>query len=140
MDFLYSQSQNSRTQIRLLELDLARSSDQDIFATLATFKTQAAPPYVAISYTWGDQTKRRDVVINERRLSVTQNTWYALWQVFNARTDSFIWIDAICINQLDSLEKSHQVGLMSAISSGATCVYACIGPHYDDSKFICREI
>lgn len=36
------------------------------------------------------------------------------------------WVDAICINQEDNLERNHQVGMMGDIYSRAAWVFACI--------------
>ncbi|KAK3901582.1 heterokaryon incompatibility, partial [Staphylotrichum tortipilum] len=39
-----------------------------------------------------------------------------------------LWIDAICINQTDVVEKSHQIGLMARIYSQSTIMLMWLGP------------
>jgi Heterokaryon incompatibility protein (HET)/Ankyrin repeats (3 copies) len=41
---------------------------------------------------------------------------------------SHIWIDAICIDQSNDLERGHQVGLMRKIYEAAQCVSIWLGP------------
>jgi hypothetical protein len=44
----------------------------------------------------------------------------------------FIWIDSVCINQADAVEKSQQVSQMDQIYHGAARVTAWLG-HADDA-------
>ncbi len=39
----------------------------------------------------------------------------------------YLWADAICINQKDELEKSHQIVLMEDIYAQAESVYIDLG-------------
>jgi hypothetical protein len=43
------------------------------------------------------------------------------------------WIDSICINQIDNVEKSHQIAHMGSIYGNATRVIAWLGPNQDQS-------
>jgi hypothetical protein len=85
-----------------------------------------APKYIAMSYTWGDGAQPCEIFANGQRLTVTQN----LQQALSAFTDILeqenlqIWIDAICINQKDNLEKASQVQLMKSIYDNASDVFA----------------
>ena len=45
-----------------------------------------------------------------------------------------LWVDAICINQNDTLEKNIQVPLMGLIYSHAKSVLTWLGPHADGSE------
>jgi hypothetical protein len=46
---------------------------------------------------------------------------------------NFLWVDAICINQEDVLERNHQVQMMRDIYSSADSVAAWLGPNMDDA-------
>jgi hypothetical protein len=49
-------------------------------------------------------------------------------RAFRSRYQSqIIWLDAVCINQDDIQERSHQVQSMRQIYSGAKCVYSWLG-------------
>jgi hypothetical protein len=48
--------------------------------------------------------------------------------------DNWLWIDALCIDQSDARERTHQVGIMSEIFGRADEVIAWLGPAYDNSE------
>lgn len=74
--------------------------------------------YVAISYVWGDPTLSRSITINGASLPVTESAFDALMSLRRVDAQVTVWIDAICINQLDLDEKPLQVQFMDRI-------YAC---------------
>ena len=49
-------------------------------------------------------------------------------------SEDWLWIDALCIDQLDARERTHQVGIMSEIFGRADQVVAWLGPPYDNSE------
>jgi hypothetical protein len=49
-------------------------------------------------------------------------------------------MDAICIDQSTTQEKSHQVGMMGQIYARSAHVFACVGPHTKDSTFLFKMI
>ena len=123
---------------RLLEFDSSSdeaSSDEEalINVTLANYDSHDAPEYEALSYTWGSQHDGlAKIKLNGHLISVTNNLFEALKQlrldrVKKGTSESKLWIDAICINQGDDVEKSHQVLLMRDIYANATRVLAWIG-------------
>jgi hypothetical protein len=115
-------------QIRLLLLDAAGPDENTISASLEIWDKESAPPFNAISYVCGDAQQMQDVTVNGSRVSVRHNCYYALWQTRLHFPESRVWIDAICINQLDLEEKTAQVTMMFEIYSKAAQVLACIGP------------
>ena len=128
-----------RLQIRLLRLD-ADSDGDTVSASLEVWDKEAAPHYNAISYVCGDPELRQDVTVNSTRVSVRQNCYYALWQTRLHYPESRVWIDAICINQLNLEEKTAQVTMMHEIYSRAVQVLACIGPSDVHSDVVTRAI
>ena len=52
----------------------------------------------------------------------------------------YVWIDAICINQSDQVEKSTQVAIMSDIYRAASSVVAWLGPERSHSADNTEEI
>ncbi|OAG17151.1 HET-domain-containing protein, partial [Alternaria alternata] len=75
---------------------------------------------------WGDPEPRKLILINGKEASIQTNLFDFLDTVRATNRDA-IWIDALCINQNDSMEKNHQVSQMGEIYSGAQCVYAWLG-------------
>jgi hypothetical protein len=70
--------------------------------------------YVALSHCWGDQTDIAPIVCNGDKLEVASNLNEALALIRNDSDyrPSYIWADALCINQEDVDERSSQVTLM----------------------------
>jgi hypothetical protein len=97
--------------------------------------------YEALSYTWDENTddhrssfqSRLPIVVSSshilgnRHVQVTKNCESALRRVRAASQGQVIWVDALCINQLDVNERGHQVGYMPQIFSHATKVWAYLG-------------
>ncbi|KIM93081.1 hypothetical protein OIDMADRAFT_70040, partial [Oidiodendron maius Zn] len=84
--------------------------------------------YTAISYAWGDpEPGTYEALIDGQTFCVRQNLWNCLDQVRLNHKIRFLWIDAICINQNNPVEKSEQVLKMGDIYSRATEVYAWLG-------------
>ena len=83
--------------------------------------------YKALSYTWDSQTYRKFTWCDSMLLPVTQNLYDALIRIRCSNQSVLLWIDAICINQANTLERNRQVGLMRRIFSGASEVIAWLG-------------
>ncbi|KAI1073493.1 heterokaryon incompatibility protein-domain-containing protein [Whalleya microplaca] len=91
------------------------------------------PEYVALSYVWGNSEERANISINGVPTTIRTNLHYALLQLRQDQMSSWLWVDAICINQNDHAERSSQVNEMRDIFSRAFMVYAWIGPQADGS-------
>jgi Heterokaryon incompatibility protein (HET) len=92
--------------------------------------------YIALSYVWGDPTQRRDILVNDRPFSVTKNLHLALCRLRDSsevqKRKVKIWVDAICINQNDPVERASEVQKMGLIFSKALSVRAWLGPASDE--------
>lgn len=122
--FRYTSGLSPRS-IRLLDIQPGLGEDI-IHIGLCTYPLDCAPSYVALSYTWGDPKHTSAILCHGQTLFVTRNLKEALWQlreshdIFARRACAgserkkslYFWIDAVCINQNDDDEKSHQVKLM----------------------------
>jgi hypothetical protein len=96
--------------------------------------------YNAVSYHWGDLNELENVIIRgsdqgkpglECKVPVTKALTAALRQ-FRAeasenREPLRLWIDALCINQIDAAERGSQVSSMKQIFAGATSVWIWLG-------------
>ncbi|KAF7192010.1 Heterokaryon incompatibility protein 6, OR allele [Pseudocercospora fuligena] len=91
-------------------------------------------PYYAISYAWGDNPGLASIVLDGQEALVPDSAEEALRGILRviSRDDghqaTLIWIDAVCINQDDLEEKSHQVAMMGRVYAKAQMVFSWLGP------------
>jgi hypothetical protein len=87
-----------------------------VCCTIQHVSLEDKPAYAALSYTWGDANRMRRLVVEEDgrsfELRVTENLDSALRHI---AINGEFWIDAVCINQDEELEKSWQVQQMWTI-------------------------
>jgi len=78
--------------------------------------------YEAVSYTWGNSGLTHEILCNQprQRLLIGANCHSALRRLRLTNEDRILWIDAICINQEDLVERARQVCVMRNIYSGAS--------------------
>jgi hypothetical protein len=105
-----------------------------IDCTVHTVSLDSKPLYVAVSYTWGDSVLSHTVRCNGQLVKVTANLWSALQTVKYTDEPDLIWVDRLCINQEDLVERSHQVQLMHRIYREAEHVLVCLGEPYGDER------
>jgi hypothetical protein len=89
--------------------------------------TSQHPTFDALSYEWGSEAFETHICCDGMVIPVTQNLHSALRHLRNATTRRLAWIDALCINQADVLERSRQTALMSHIFRCARQVVAWLG-------------
>ena len=118
--------------IRLLKL---KKETSGVYAQLEDFPLQDQPPYTCLSYVWGSTSQYTDIPCNNRSLKVTPHLREGLLCVHASRMASdpaWLWIDAVCINQSDDVEKAAQVTGMHEIFANASLVLAWLGPGITD--------
>ena len=86
--------------------------------------------YDALSYCWGSPNFNRILKCNGTAYPITENLFNALQRLRRTtEPDRYLWVDAICINQHDSWERSFQVGNMLAIFQKAQQVNVWLAEH-----------
>lgn len=95
-----------------------------------------ADSYEAVSYSWGDRLHHKTIFIDGRSFHVTSNLESALRHLRHGEQDHHLrlWVDAICINQTDSDERSQQIRQMFHIYNRAKQVIIWLGDETSDSK------
>ncbi|KAI4911049.1 hypothetical protein J4E90_007306 [Alternaria incomplexa] len=107
--------------------------------------------YVALSYCWGDVEDTVEISLQgpttkssdtgqepiTAPFRITRHLHSALTALRNERRQCF-WIDALCINQQDPHEKTHQVQFMGNIYSSAESVLVWLGPEDGYSRYLLR--
>jgi len=86
-----------------------------------------APPYSALSYSWDDQSPDYELPCSGALIYITANVKSCLPYLAVENESNYFWIDAVCINQANILEKDHQVSLMKAIYKSASTVIIWLG-------------
>lgn len=126
--------------IRVLTIHAPDSSQPDggpLRGTMFIADLQGActTPFTALSYVWGQKTSAHDptpiFTCNDVSLPITPNCHSALTHLRRQLGEFTIWVDAICINQLEETEKFQQIPFMGEIYSRATVSYFWLGEGTD---------
>lgn len=89
--------------------------------------------YETLSYCWGQGAHRSRIYCEGQYLEVTENLHLALRRLRLQETERVLWIDAVCINQEDVLEKERQVSIMCDIYRKSERTVVWLGEDYDNS-------
>jgi hypothetical protein len=129
---VYQSNHLSHREIRLLSLHRGLTLDPIECSLLVTFMDNPIK-YEALSYTWGDPSIITPINLCGWTFQVTVNLKSALQCLRLENDDRLLWVDAICINQKDVLERNNQVGRMDEIYKQAVEVVAWLGTATDET-------
>ena len=121
-------------QSRLLSVNGTNSLGQ-FECKLETKVLNEAPEYYALSYVCGANVTTHTIKCNGQDKPITQSVHEALTGLQRYLTGEKmpIWIDQICINQVDVAEKEREVRHMDGIYRRAKTVLVWLGPGDEDS-------
>lgn len=125
---IYDPLDQSRDCLRVLTLLPGVKSKDEIRCELETRTFMTKPDYEALSYTWGDAPVSHKITINGQPFSIRENLYQALERLRFPDKRRTIWVDAICINQEEVVERNYEVSLMSFIYTRARRVLVWLGP------------
>ena len=131
---VYSELDTSNNQIRLLLVQPSKDADAQIQCHQKQVSLNDNPEFEALSYAWGDPELVKSILVDEREFKVTLGAWSALKALRYDDRVRVLWIDAICINQEDMVERTAQLKLMGMIYRKSNSVRVWIGPSDDDDK------
>ena len=124
--FIYTPLDPNRYSIRLLTIHPSNRdySDRLVECSLHHVDLGDHPEYLALSYTWGSNTQRSNILVNGKTLGVSSNLGVFLKMISSQvyapdEPELPYWIDAICINQENLVERSQQVRIMGTIYRNA---------------------
>jgi hypothetical protein len=149
---LFNYTSLSPSQVRLMVIEPGMFHD-DMYMSLITVDDvqlgDKRHPYCALSYHWGNESFDSTVFIREpstvetfkgvhvphgaKRLKVKPNLLEALKHMRQERHHISIWVDAICINQIDEHEKNSQVNKMALIYSKAYNINIWLGSDHTEA-------
>lgn len=121
--FCYTPLDDNSRQIRLCRISpLSAGGDMVVFIE-DHYLDSVTGRFIALSYAWGDRTVEIPISVNGRRFHITVNLHTQICRLRALGCERKIWIDSLCINQSDQLEKMAQVSLMKDIFRGAEEVF-----------------
>jgi len=128
----YRPLDRSRQEIRLLTIEPGSGSDM-VRCTLkhAFLDTTPPPHYETTSYVCGDPAIKSTIILHghETQAMATSETVLRRMRLRDrART---VWIDSICIDQNDTDERGHQVGMMYQVYTKTRRNLIWLGPGDD---------
>lgn len=129
----YKPLNRNNREIRLIELHPSEQVSSQVRCSIFTTTLDNAPEYKAFSYCWGNVSDPRTIKLNDATLSTTSKLYSALERLGQRSGIRHLWVDAICINQEDIPERSHQVTLMRDIYQQAEETIVYLGEAADDS-------
>lgn len=122
-------------QIRLLKLNSAASlEDPELSVDLITVSLDAAPPFEALSYTWGDPLPQAEIRCSGFSAHIGLSLYGALRRLRypGPGPGPLLWADALCINQEDFVERTAQVRIMGDIFAAAENTVIWLGEEDGD--------
>jgi hypothetical protein len=105
-----------------------------IVGRLQEFSLLNPPAFNALSYFWGQEPAIHPIVINGIPALVRPNVFQALQRIRLRTGQIHLWVDSLCINQSDDVERSGQVKQMSTIYQKADGVLIWLGEEDSTSK------
>ncbi|KPI42425.1 uncharacterized protein AB675_9634 [Cyphellophora attinorum] len=136
----YTALNESRLEIRLITnlwVD-GKTVRCDLAKPIALRTTEPLPRFYALSYAAQDVQDQSSIIVNGTRFNVYSSLVRALKEVayFLAGSSTGLWVDQICINQHDLVEKAWQVASMKDIYCSASGTYVFLDlPDDDNGEF-----
>jgi hypothetical protein len=122
------------TGFRVLLLDPGEFGSV-ITGRLSECNLQYPPSYYALSYVWGQEPALHQVVINDAEVFIRPNLFHALQRIRPLRGAPIrLWMDTLCIDQQNDVERNAQVRQMAEIYNKAEGVFIWLGEEDSTSK------
>lgn len=130
---------------RLLLLQPSADVESQIVCTLehasiAKCRQDSIEPYISLSYVWGNIISSTPIFVDDYPLQITRNLECALRSIRDDSRIVRLWIDAICINQVDPDEKAAQVQQMGSIYRCAYQTIIYLGESDERSEYIFGQV
>ncbi|KAK2739879.1 heterokaryon incompatibility protein [Colletotrichum kahawae] len=127
-------------QIRLLKLKPASSLSDPIECSLFAISLTKSTRYEAVSYVWGDQNRYKVIKVNNVDFQIPGNLFEFLPYLRQHGSDRVLWIDGLCIDQTNNVEKSCQVNMMGDIYKCASHVIIFLGREWDGLDIVIKYL
>lgn len=131
----------TKDDFRLLHF-LENPSDQDSIhcELLVDDQRKWKDCYFALSYVWGQELAQNQIVLNDIPFLVQPNLYNFFMTYRDDLRDTWLWVDALCIDQGSVEERNHQVRLMKRIYEDALYVLAWLGTETECFKQLSQNL
>ena len=127
-----------KKEIRLLRihpLTEAASEHSPLLCSLTIASLEDDIQFDALSYTWDGPEDQQIIHLNGRECIIRRNLFDVLLLFREMNTlETYLWVDALCINQRDIPERNQQVQLMRDIYSRTQMVHIWLGQGIPEVK------
>jgi hypothetical protein len=130
-------SEGETTRILILE---PGEFDDDLKGHLKHVRSLQDHDYEALSYVWGETSVTHTVSSSDMKIQITANLDAALRRLRLPGQPRLLWVDAICINQDDIIERSRQVRIMREIYANAKQVVVWLGEAKDNDALAFKSL
>jgi Heterokaryon incompatibility protein (HET) len=120
---LYRYNALKQDHLRLLYL-FPGAKGEPLQAILSHIPSNSAGTYRAISYVWGTDQRTKELITPDGVIPITFSLSETLQSLRQENEAIMLWADAVCINQADNKEKSHQIRMLPRIFQGSVSTYA----------------
>lgn len=142
--FIYSNLLDGPNMTRMVQLLPHTNKNAPIECNLINYDLSEgggrAHVYVALSYCWESNVRSETVTMNGDSFLVTKSLHTALLYLRDRQLGRVLWVDAICINQDDTSEKSRQIPLMRSIYAQADQVVVWLGEGREEGDKALEDI
>lgn len=107
---------------RFVRIHPAEKDDDPLSCDMVHLPFGERPKFQALSYRWGAENNPETIMINGARFEVGKNLWDGLHYLRSQGDKTLYWIDALCINQEDVMERNRQLRMMGHIYVRANTV------------------
>jgi hypothetical protein len=125
--YQYTSLRSRDSAFRLLKLLKYRGHELECELFPQSLSNNEYVSYEALSYVWGSTELVECIILNQKRHWITDNLYSALQCLRLHDRDRYLWIDAICIDQVNKEEQGSQVQQMGKIFSSAEGVLFWLG-------------
>lgn len=125
-----------QNEFRLIKL-LPGSENESIRCDSFVVSLDDNPQYQALSYAWGDSSSKISIQLCGKPFCVSSNLLSALRNLRLQHEPQVLWVDSLCIDQQNNIERAWQVSLMGKIFSNCREGLLWIGDNSEESDIWC---
>ena len=125
-EFEYTPLSSDVNAIRLLHVQPADSNN--VVKCLMSDSIVGRDDYIALSHVWGEETATFQIEVDGNAFWIRPNLFAFLRHAQAHLRNTYLWIDAICVDQSNIEEKNRQIPLMGQIFANAREVTAWLQP------------